>query len=656
MRTHAFLVFTLALLLILLLPAAGWAQQRAADSLRAQMRIATTDTTRVALYYNYGSLLENAQPDSAMWYFNKARDVARKDNDPRGQAAYASHAIVVLNNQGKFREALELAKESLLLYEAMGSPKELGVAYANVGSEWHYLSDFETAAEYYLKSLRIAEETNNRRLQRIMNNNLASIFINLDQFEKGKAYAERSLIIAKEMKNDYAISSSTFNIATAELSLKQYDKALAHYQSIEAIGLRTDDYIVILDGWLGMGDTYGALTKVPLAEKYYQQVITLSTEREAPEYEMYAYMGLSKLYVKLGQYPVAERNVVKGIALARRLGSNYELKELYLQASDIEAETGDFTNALKYRKEFEQLNDSIVGEKSRSTVTLLEARYESEKKEATIRQLETDQQIHQLTIRQQNTLNYILVGIALALLIISLLAYRNYRQKQRLHHQRIQELEIEKQLLATEAILKGEEQERARLAKDLHDGLGGMLSGTKFSLHAIKANLLMTPENQQAFERSIDMLDSSIKEMRRVAHNMMPEALLRFGLDTALRDFCQSINQSGALDINYQSIGLSGVTLEQSVSIAVYRMVQELINNTLKHAAAKTAIVQVTIADGHLSLTVEDDGKGFDVARQEKSRGIGWSNLQHRVEFLQAKVDLSSAPGEGTSVLIEIEL
>jgi two-component system, NarL family, sensor kinase len=652
MRTYAYIAFVFTLLL----PATSQAQQRAADSLRAQMRIATADTTRVAVYYSYGSLLETAQPDSAMWYFNKARDLARKTNDLRGQAAYASHAIVVLNNQGKFREALALSKEALQMFETVGKPKELGVAYANVGSEWHYLSDFETAADYYLKALKIAEETNDRRLQRIMTNNLASIFINLEQFEKGKAYAERSLVVALEMKNDYAISSSTFNIATAELSLKQYDKALAHYQSIEAIGLRTDDYIVILDGWLGQGDTYGELKKVPLAEKYYQQVITLSTERDAPEYEMYAYMGLSKLYFQIRRYPAAERNVVKGIALARRLGSNYELKDLYLRASDLEAETGDFTSALKYRKEFEQLNDSIVGEKSRSNITMLEARYESEKKEATIRQLETDQQIQQLTIRQQNTLNYVLVGIALALLIISLLAYRNYRQKQRLQQQRIQELETEKQLLATEAILKGEEQERARLAKDLHDGLGGMLSGTKFSLHAMKASLPMTPENQQAFERSIDMLDSSIQEMRRVAHNMMPEALLRFGLDTALRDFCQSINQSGAISISYQSIGLGEAALEQSVSIAVYRIVQELINNTLKHAGAKTAIVQVTLADGNLSITVEDDGKGFDVARLKRSPGIGWSNLRHRVEFLQATLDIHSAPGEGTSVLIEIEL
>jgi signal transduction histidine kinase len=235
-----------------------------------------------------------------------------------------------------------------------------------------------------------------------------------------------------------------------------------------------------------------------------------------------------------------------------------------------------------------------------------------------------------------------------------LLSYRTYRQKQKLRQQRITELENERQLTATEAVLKGEEQERTRLAKDLHDGLGGMLSGIKHSFNTMKGNLIMTPENNQAFERSMDMLDSSIKEMRRVAHNMMPEALVKFGLDTALRDYCNDINQSGAIKIVYQSIGLDNAVIDQTVAITLYRIVQELVTNTLKHAAAKTAIVQITKTNNLLTVTVEDDGKGFDIHSLAQSRGIGWSNIQNRVEFLKGKLDVNAQPGKGTSVLIEV--
>jgi two-component system, NarL family, sensor kinase len=286
----------------------------------------------------------------------------------------------------------------------------------------------------------------------------------------------------------------------------------------------------------------------------------------------------------------------------------------------------------------------------------LETKYETRSKENKIKELNAEKQVQQLTIQRQHTLNYILIASAVVLLLLSVLAYRNHQQKQKLQQQRINELETERQLLATEAVLKGEAQERTRLARDLHDGLGGMLSGIKFSLHTMKGNLIMTPENAQAFERSLDMLDSSIKEMRRVAHNMMPEALVKFGLDTALKDFCNDVNQTGSLHVHYQSLGLEGTPIEQSIAITIYRIVQELINNTIKHAAATNAIVQVSQTDGLLSVTVEDDGKGFDTAILEAPQGIGWSNIRHRIEFLKGKLDVNSQVGKGTSVLIEMEV
>ena len=212
-------------------------------------------------------------------------------------------------------------------------------------------------------------------------------------------------------------------------------------------------------------------------------------------------------------------------------------------------------------------------------------------------------------IKQKKILNYLLIGVAAIILIISLLVYRTYSQKQLLQQNKIQELENEKQLLATEAVLKGQESERARLARDLHDGLGGMLSGIKHSLNTMKGNMIMTENNVQSFERSIDMLDSSIREMRRVAHNLMPESLVKFGLDAALKDFCNDINNIGALKITYQSFGLEGKVIEQTISITIYRIVQELVNNIMKHAQARQAIVQVTTDAKQISITVEDDGK-----------------------------------------------
>jgi len=314
--------------------------------------------------------------------------------------------------------------------------------------------------------------------------------------------------------------------------------------------------------------------------------------------------------------------------------------------SDIALQAGKYKEMNAYDVRADSIENLIQRKAVADRVAELNTKYESEKRENQI-------QLQHAVIKQKNFYNYLLMAAVVLLIVVSVSIYRIYQQRQKLQQQRNSELETERQLAATEAVLRGEEQERTRLAKDLHDGLGGMLSGIKHSMQTMKGNLIMTPDNAQAFERSIDMLDSSIKEMRRVAHNMMPEALVRFGLDSALRDFCNEIDQTNVIQINYQSIGMEArPAIEQSMDIAVYRIVQELVNNSIKHAQARQVIVQLTHDTKSLSLTVEDDGKGFDTRVLEQAGGMGWENIKSRVAFLKGTIHLQSE-GSGTSVLIE---
>jgi signal transduction histidine kinase len=176
----------------------------------------------------------------------------------------------------------------------------------------------------------------------------------------------------------------------------------------------------------------------------------------------------------------------------------------------------------------------------------------------------------------------------------------------------------------------------------------------------MKGNLLLTTEFAQAFERSIDMLDASIKEMRRVAYNMMPDALVKFGLDTALQDLCNDSNQTGALRVNYQSFGLADVSIEQTTAIAIYKIVQELINYTINYAIEQATVanatVQLSYADAKISIKVEVDGKGFDINNLQNVKGIGWSTIQTRVEFLEGTIDVKAEASKGTLVHIEINI
>ncbi|MBK6283049.1 MAG: sensor histidine kinase [Draconibacterium sp.] len=219
-----------------------------------------------------------------------------------------------------------------------------------------------------------------------------------------------------------------------------------------------------------------------------------------------------------------------------------------------------------------------------------------------------------------------------------------------MQEQKITELEKEKLLLATQSILKGQEEERSRMAKDLHDGLGGLLSGVKLQLGAMKGNLILSEEHGRTFNHALSKLDESISEMRRVAHNMMPEALMKLGLQQALQDYCDGLSESQDFKINTEFYGLEK-RMESSFEIVIYRIVQELLNNSVKHSGASTILVQVMRQDKNLTITVEDNGKGFDI--DPVLKGAGLINIRSRVDYLKGQLDIKSEPGKGTSVYID---
>ena len=246
--------------------------------------------------------------------------------------------------------------------------------------------------------------------------------------------------------------------------------------------------------------------------------------------------------------------------------------------------------------------------------------------------------------------------VALSLLVLAYLVFKNRVKKVRqdaIQQQKIAALEKDKLLVTAEAMLKGQEQERGRIAKDLHDGLGGMLSGVKISFSNMKESIGLNGEDAILFEQPISQLDNTIAELRKVAHNLMPDALLKFGLTNAVEDFCKTMQVTGGTKIVCQQLG-EVRELGNAVNLHIYRIIQELINNAVKHGKPKLILVQLTTTAEKLFITVEDDGKGFDLATLQEAGGIGFSNINHRVNYLGGKIDFNSKPNEGTVINIEL--
>lgn len=171
----------------------------------------------------------------------------------------------------------------------------------------------------------------------------------------------------------------------------------------------------------------------------------------------------------------------------------------------------------------------------------------------------------------------------------------------------------------------------------------------------MKGNLILTPENVQVFERTIEMLENSIVEMRQVVNNMIPESLVKFGLNTTLKDLCEDINNSGKMHINYQSSGIENLFLDQTFALQAYRIAEQRINNILKEATAKNVVLRLVKQETKLTVIIDDDGIGVDTTNFGATASIGWNNIQKQIDFLKGTLDVHSKK-EGTLVRIEISI
>lgn len=621
------------------------------DSLLQALSSAKEDTNKVKLLLRTGEIYENTMPEKAKVFYRQAGELSKKTGYKAGELKYASYYSSVLNIQGLFDSSLLINLHALQMANALNDSLAIVKASFNVANSYIFLSKNDSALYYYFQVLPYIEKQKDGHMLSVAYNNLQDIYRRLRQFEKGIVYGKKGVNICRLNADSLALEYGLANLGLNYASLEIRDTAMACYKEAFAISKNIGDQYGESAISLNIADIDYRQGRYEPAKTGFMHALSIAGKLQLNETATIALEGMGMYFLQMKNYAEARKYADSSLRLATQSNNREQRLKIYKLLSDIAYASQDLVSAKEFDLKGDRLNDSINNDNLAEVVTRYEKEYETAKKESRIA-------LQQAQLQQQSVLNYFLIGGSAALLLISILLFRNYRHKQHVQRLKIEELEKEKQVTATAAVLRGEERERTRLAKDLHDGLGGMLSGIKFSLSNMKENLIMTPDHAQAFERSIDMLDSSIKEMRRVAHNMMPEMLLRYGLKTGLEEFCNEINRSGAIHTNYQFIGSTNIKLDQTIAVTVYRIVQELVNNAIKHSGAQNVLVQLDVSEAEklVTITVEDDGKGFDKNLLGESGGMGWNNIQNRVDFLKGKIDIQSEKGKGTSVLIEISI
>lgn len=321
---------------------------------------------------------------------------------------------------------------------------------------------------------------------------------------------------------------------------------------------------------------------------------------------------------------------------------------------DYLKEMGRTAEALEHFERHVTLDDSLDAIKEGELINRLEIGYETEKKERLI-------EVQGLRLEREKVQRTILLGTLATLVIVGFLVYRNVshkralaEQQKQLSEQRVEQVLTEQELRLVNATMDGQDKERQRVAKDLHDRVGSLLSGIKLQFSALEDRLSKVVVNgPEQFKKVLDLVDTAVGEVRRISHDLLSSNLAAFGLSAALTDLCDAVHVPGKMDVELSLFGVEE-RMARNVEVAAYRIVQEAVSNTLKHAQATTLTIQVTRTDEHLNILVEDNGRGFDPATV--THGMGTGNLHGRATELGGAVNIDSRPGRGTSVSVDIPL
>lgn len=672
MLRKTYMATTLVVCAITLLSIALNAQNKTIDSLQALLKTGIKDSVRSLVLAELASNYSGYDTATAASYLKQASQLSNWDyNKGYYYQSYAAYE----SDRARYNNSLQLADTALKFYKKAQASKntstrnaaafQLAETIMAIGSTFSSMGKSDEALKQYQQSLQLFEAAmhplKTRKIATAYNN-IATVFFLLNQYEKGLEYDLRSIPYHIESGNDEMLAYAYTYVASDFMRLQKHDSAKRYFEKAAPLVTKLNKNSVNIEYYGKIAEMHWWQKDWAATRKYYAIAYDNAAQINNP-YSMIEYTwGIAACLFNEGEYAEADKYLQRAKALTEKNQMQGSQREMYGMFSQNYYKLKNYKLAYEYLLYYNKLKDSVANAQMKQRVAEMDEQYQSQKRQQQIVQLEKDKQIQALSIKQASTLNYILVGSVIFLIIVGVMAYRNMRNQQQLsrqqdqlQQQRIRELEKDKQLVAVDAMLKGQEEERSRLAKDLHDGLGGLLSGVKFSLSNMKGNVVSTPDNVAMFERALDMLDTSITELRRVAHNMMPEMLTRFGLDEALKEYCASVTATKLLSVKYQSHGMEK-RLDTSTEIIVYRIVQELLNNIVKHAAATEAFVQLIKEDERLNVVVEDNGRGFDTAALSNMQGAGWASIRSRVEYLKGQLDIHSGHGKGTLVTIEFNV
>jgi two-component system, NarL family, sensor kinase len=539
---------------------------------------------------------------------NKALALARSNGDSVSVAKLKRDMGVANYFSGHYEVAAKNYYEAAAILEQQADPdnhwkSELANVYNEIAKLYRKTRDLDRSLQNYDKAMGIFQQLNDSAGISMILNESGVVFEYKENYDEAIRRYSASLAIAQQLKDSVGIAYALNFIAGVQTIQKKYDEAEKNL--LQALQIRKN-----------LKDSFSiALTYTDLG----------------------ATLNARGNYSKAVGYLDASNRIAEQIHYPELMSNNYN------ELGSIAEKQGDYQKSLQYFQKKVAIRDSLFSIEKTKQIEELNTKYQTVKIEQII-----EQQRNRIT-----TQNFLFIGTVALVLMIGLLSWSLYKRYKLRKETQLKTEIMKQQELATKAVIEAEEVERQRIARDLHDGVGQMMSAAKMNLSAFECDIKFNSEEQRnSFETIIGLVDESCKEVRHVSHNMMPNVLLKKSLASALQDFIDKIDKK-SLQVHLYSEGLDD-RLDSNTETVLYRVIQECVNNVIKHATATSLDISVIRDKDGISATIEDNGKGFDTGAEEKMNGIGLKNIRTRIEYLKGTVEFDSAAGKGTAVSLHV--
>lgn len=637
---------------------------RALNLLKQSMEIMASeneDHMIATVWNNMGVIYNNmGRTDSAIHAYSTGLKIRLDIGDEQGAATTLYNLGIMYYYQGNYNAAIEEFTLGLQYFRKLGDLRTAAQVLNALGQVSRDMGDYVSAIEHNHSALKIREELNDQPgiAQTLVN--IGLLYNDQEEYDSALDFCARGLAIFEELDSKKEIGEAMVSMGVVEFGKKEfhrageyYSKGLALYQEI---GYRQGESIALNN--LGLVDMETG--NVSSAVDRFKKSVLISEEVGNLQRISHPMTSLSKAYSLQKDYDQARSWGERALSMAKEHGAMNQIQEASHQLYLISKKQGDITKALKMHELYVQMRDSISSEENLKELARFEFKYEYEKKalaDSLNAQAEKEALLfnHQITLAHKETERNLYASGGLFLLLITFLFYQRKVNKNKIKMKE-NEAAYQKELIV--ATINSQEKERRRIAQDLHDEVGAMLSTIKLQLNAASIQLKINgPENP--VQPAVNLVDDTISNVRRISKDLLPPTLEKFGLTHALGELADKVSHASGIAIHKDLVAPT-THLEIERELALYRVIQEMMNNAMKHAEATELRLSLHERNGHIHLTFSDNGKGFDINALKNSStgqtGLGLKNLENRVGVTGGVMNLKSELGKGTSLEITVPL